>query len=444
MYYFVEKSRKYTCVNCTPVGSIDLSSDGIDVLINDIKDHLVEVETINQRLQVENTHLRNENIQVKNNLKVEKNINKNNIKELDTKIKKLQTKLSETNRISAEKTREIKRLKTGMTNETIINGTPSIVNVSIDEDMNVIRNEKNEDHFMDEYTDFKKFVTLEFQKVNQKIAKLEKQHNTTTNISSQHNNVRRSNIFEHTNRFQSLYTEPIGHPLEDSFEDNCNIQTNNFRTKNTRRPSPVVNQHPERDILPTNLSTSRTTQPVIPGTNYNNAVNFGRKTYVLGTSMIKGIPRKMFNPKLKRCSARFRPFIGATLKQMETYVQPIINDDTPDVLIFQIECNNIGNIKLSEREIAEWIVMIGRQCKESNVNHVFISSVICRAQTRLNAKVKAVNNILKEICRLNGLGFVDNSNIGLEHLYEDGLHLNDDGKALLADNFIYVLNNFVL
>ena len=96
------------------------------------------------------------------------------------------------------------------------------------------------------------------------------------------------------------------------------------------------------------------------------------------------------------------------------------------------------------KEIAEWIVKIGRQCKESNINDVFISSLICRALKRLNDKVVAVNNILKRVCKLNGSGFIVNSNICAENLFEDGLHLNDDGKVMLANNFIYVLNTFIL
>ena len=47
-----------------------------------------------------------------------------------------------------------------------------------------------------------------------------------------------------------------------------------------------------------------------------------------------------------------------------------------------------------------------------------------------------VNNILKRVCKLNGLGFIDNSNICAETLFEDGLHLNDDGKVILANNFV--------
>ena len=34
-------------------------------------------------------------------------------------------------------------------------------------------------------------------------------------------------------------------------------------------------------------------------------------------------------------------------------------------------CNDIGNKQLTENEIAEWIVKIDRQCKESNLYDFF-------------------------------------------------------------------------
>ena len=74
---------------------------------------------------------------------------------------------------------------------------------------------------------------------------------------------------------------------------------------------------------------------------------------------------------------------------------------------------------------------IGWQCNE------IISSLICTAQKRLNDKVIVVNNILKRVCKLNELEFYDNSNICAENLF-------DDGKVNLANNFIYVLNRFIL
>ena len=42
--------RKANTHVCTPTGLVDLSSDGVDVLINDIKEHL-EVETTNNLLK---------------------------------------------------------------------------------------------------------------------------------------------------------------------------------------------------------------------------------------------------------------------------------------------------------------------------------------------------------------------------------------------------------
>ena len=52
--------------------------------MNDLREHLVEIKTINNLIREENQHLRGENIQNKNNLKVEKNNNTNNVKDLET------------------------------------------------------------------------------------------------------------------------------------------------------------------------------------------------------------------------------------------------------------------------------------------------------------------------------------------------------------------------
>ena len=58
---------------------------------------------------------------------------------------------------------------------------------------------------------------------------------------------------------------------------------------------------------------------------------------------------------------------------METYGKPILNDDTPDVLLLHIGCNNNGNKQLTENEITEWIVKVGRQFKESNINDFILT-----------------------------------------------------------------------
>ena len=123
-------------------------------------------------LTEDNQHLRRENIQNKNNLKVEKTNNANNVKDLETKIKKLQAELYEANRILAENIKKTKTPKHQINKDTDINGTSNSIDVSMDEGSNIRRNNGNDERFIDDFVDFKKYVTLEFQNVNQKIANL--------------------------------------------------------------------------------------------------------------------------------------------------------------------------------------------------------------------------------------------------------------------------------
>ena len=164
---------------------------------------------------------------------------------------------------------------------------------------------------------------------------------------------------------------------------------------------------------------------------------------MLGTSMVKGITRNEFNSCLKKYNTRFIPLIGATIKQMETYVKPIIQDDTPDVLILHIGCNDISNKNMSANDRAEGIINIGGYCKEHNVN-VTISSLICRSQKHFQHRVNAVNTMLMNGCKNYGLGYIDNSNIEVGFLAQNGLHLNEIGKSCLANNFINFINRYIL
>ena len=84
----------------------------------------------------------------------------------------MQIDLSEASRKSAENIKEINGLKYQKNKDTNINGTPNIIDVSIDEDNNIKRTNGNEERFIDYFVDFKKFLTLKFQNVNQKIANL--------------------------------------------------------------------------------------------------------------------------------------------------------------------------------------------------------------------------------------------------------------------------------
>ena len=128
---------------------------------------------------------------------------------------------------------------------------------------------------------------------------------------------------------------------------------------------------------------------------------------------------------------------------METYVMPIIQDDTLDVIILQIRCNDISNKNMSASDIAKGIINTGRYFKE-HVKNVTISSLICRSQKHLQHRVNAVNTMLMNRCKNYGLGYIDNSNIEVGFLAQDRLHLNEIGKSCLANNFINFINRYIL
>ena len=47
-------------------------------------------------------------------------------------------------------------------------------------------------------------------------------------------------------------------------------------------------------------------------------------------------------------------------------------------------------------------------------------------------------------CKDYGLGYIDNSNIEVGYLAQDGLHQNEIGKSCLANNFINFINRYIL
>ena len=90
---------------------------------------------------------------------------------------------------------------------------------------------------------------------------------------------------------------------------------------------------------------------------------------------------------------------------METYAKPSTQDDTPDVVILHIGCNNISNKNMSANDIAEGIINIWRYFKQHNVNNVTISSLIRRSQKYFQHEMNAVNTMSMNRCKNDGLGY---------------------------------------
>ena len=54
-----------------------------------------------------------------------------------------------------------------------------------------------------------------------------------------------------------------------------------------------------------------------------------------------------------------------------------------------------------------------------------------------------MNDKLRELCEQCGFVYIDNAEIRVDqHLWKDGLHLNESGTAKLANNVINAINRY--
>ena len=82
------------------------------------------------------------------------------------------------------------------------------------------------------------------------------------------------------------------------------------------------------------------------------------------------------------------------------------------------------------------IIETAQICKDRGAKTVFIGGVTERKYGYTQERCEVLNRELKELCRHNGFIFIDNSNIRpMEHL-SDGVHLNDQGTTILANNYL--------
>ena len=92
-------------------------------------------------------------------------------------------------------------------------------------------------------------------------------------------------------------------------------------------------------------------------------------------------------------------------------------------------------------EIAKSIIDLATFLK-SSTNKIVISLIVPRRDS-LNYKASEVNDRLKHMCNSRDIRYIDHTDsIDIEkHLGTSGLHLNKNGSAVLAKNFVNFLTN---
>jgi lysophospholipase L1-like esterase len=153
---------------------------------------------------------------------------------------------------------------------------------------------------------------------------------------------------------------------------------------------------------------------------------------VVGASMSKTDPNHYYVVKA---------FPGANLSDMEDFIKPITRK-SPEKIILHVGTNDLKNSPA--KVIADSLLNLTTHIKEdSPTTAVGVSALLTRNDNaNLATKVKQVNFILDNYCRMNKIPFLRNANVNNSHLNNKGLHLNKQGSESLQNNFIEFTNNF--
>ena len=136
-----------------------------------------------------------------------------------------------------------------------------------------------------------------------------------------------------------------------------------------------------------------------------------------------------------------KTFRVATCKDMLSYVQPTFDRAKSDGIIIHVGTNDMPAKRKGPSDIADSIVSVGKKCRDTGVRNVMISSLVCRKSPRLQAKINKVNDVLRDLCTIDGFVFIDNTNLSDCDICEDLLHLSYSGTQKLANNFIGAIDS---
>ena len=164
----------------------------------------------------------------------------------------------------------------------------------------------------------------------------------------------------------------------------------------------------------------------------------------MGDSIIQGIRVRDFNQQVRNGYVKFKSFPRCNSKEMLHYIEPTLETVFYDSAILHVGVNDLLNNKWpsSADDLVSNLVKIVNKCKSFGVMDLFVSGIAFNKGLPQSV-IKKVNEKIVDTCQKNRIVFIDNGNISNMDLYQDGLHLLERGKCLLAKHFIFVLNNFL-
>ena len=88
------------------------------------------------------------------------------------------------------------------------------------------------------------------------------------------------------------------------------------------------------------------------------------------------------------------------------------------------------------------IINAGLRCRNVDIGKIFVSRVAFRLNV-VTYLTRKLNFFLYEACKQRGFTFIDNSAVNHNDLWNDGAHLIECDKIIIANNLMHDINHFL-
>ena len=230
------------------------------------------------------------------------------------------------------------------------------------------------------------------------------------------------------------------------------VERNRVQNQSEKSTSPKKNI---RNVVPGELSFAKATAAKPRTTNDNNRSSPNKKVTlqnnsqvesriqepfedrkkpvitVVGDSIVRGIRKQEINRIVHKYNSFVKKFPGATTEDTESYIIPTLNRN-PDVLIIHCGTNDLR--KEDPGKIATKITRVALQATRK----VAVSSILARGDSDLLERKRVqVNMMLQKSLADNEIDLIEHEVFDTDWrylLYDDGIHLNDDGTNVLGND----------
>ena len=272
------------------------------------------------------------------------------------------------------------------------------------------------------------------------------------------NNSSRNDSSKNSNTSNKIASNTSNNSVNNIYSSNnkgldSNRQSNNMNT--TSWSLDDMNRFSQLQYVNNNAQLPQVARKKLrPGSKtYSGAVvgEHNLKTTIFSTSMTRGIDMGKLNGKYINGRATIHRFHGGKARHIKHQIGTHLDEEWPDVVVIQCGGNDLPTSRHNPKpvlEIANHIMDIVEVCRTYSVKEIIVCNVLPRESFHLQLRRKELNDILRSLCSLQNVRFLDNDNhadegrnIVLSKHIADGVHLNSAGDDLLMRNLIDLLNS---